>query len=115
ILRGLRAEGGEPSIVLGALAWELRRLARIANTCAQGVQVDQALREQRVWERRRALSKQALNRHSAHRWQVFLQRLSEIDYMIKGVAAGRPWEAILELCLAVAGVELFPSNDRAFR
>lgn len=114
ILRGLRAEGVEPSIILGALAWELRRLARIANACAQGVQVDQALREQQVWERRRALSKQALHRHSARHWQAFLQRLSEIDYMIKGAAVGRPWEAILQLCLAIAGVELFPPNDRVF-
>jgi DNA polymerase-3 subunit delta len=111
ILRGLRAEGVEPTVVLGALAWELRRLVRIASACAQGMQLDQALREQRVWEQRKALSKQALRRHSARRWQTFLQRLSEIDYMIKGAEVGRPWEAILQLCLAIAGVELFPSSN----
>jgi DNA polymerase-3 subunit delta len=114
ILRGLRAEGVEPAVILGALAWELRRLVRIASACAQGVQLDQALREQRIWEQRKALSKQALHRHSARRWQIFLRQLSGIDYMIKGAALGRPWEEILQLCLAIAGVELFPlRNERS--
>ncbi|ADE13723.1 DNA polymerase III, delta subunit [Nitrosococcus halophilus Nc 4] len=108
IWRGLRAEGVDPSVVLGALAWELRRLVRVATACAQGTPVDQALREERVWERRKALSKQALSRHAAYRWRIFLQRLSDIDRMIKGAAKGRPWEAILQLCIAIAGVELFP-------
>ncbi|QBQ53332.1 DNA polymerase III subunit delta [Nitrosococcus wardiae] len=111
IWRGLRAEGVEPTVVLGALAWELRRLVGVASACAQGTPVDQALREQRVWERRKALSKQALSRHSAHRWQVFLQQLGDIDRMIKGAAKGRPWEAILQLCVAIAGVELFPPRQ----
>ncbi|KFI21674.1 DNA polymerase III subunit delta [Nitrosococcus oceani] len=108
IWRGLQAEGVEPVIVVGALAWELRRLARMARVCAEGMPVDQALREQRVWERRKALSKQALSRHSAHRWLLFLRQLGEIDRMVKGAARGRPWEAILQLCLAIAGFELFP-------
>jgi DNA polymerase-3 subunit delta len=111
ILHGLRVEGVEPTVVLGALAWELRRLIRIASACAQGTPVDQALRDQRIWEQRKILSKRALRRHSARRWQTFLQRSSEIDYMIKGAAVGRPWEAILQLCLAIAGVELLPSSN----
>ncbi|MGR6035153.1 MAG: DNA polymerase III subunit delta [Candidatus Nitrosoglobus sp.] len=112
ILGGLRAEGVEPTVVLGALAWELRRLVRIASACAQGMQLDQALREQRVWEQRKALTKQALRRHSARCWQIFLQQLSGIDYIIKGAALGHPWEEILQLCLAIAGVELFPLKDK---
>lgn len=113
IWRGLRAEGLEAPIVLGALAWELRRLARIARACAQGAPVEQALREQRVWGRRKALTKQALSRHPARRWQIFLQRLGEIDGMAKGAERGRPWEAMLQLCLAIAGVELCSFGDES--
>lgn len=110
ILRGLRAEGVEATVVLGAIAWELRRLARMAHACAQGMPVEQALREQRVWDKRKIVSKRALRRHSVQRWYQFLQRLSEIDRMVKGAAEGCPWEAALQLCLAIAGVELFPSR-----
>ncbi|ADJ27418.1 DNA polymerase III subunit delta [Nitrosococcus watsonii] len=110
IWRGLQAEGVEPVIVVGALAWELRRLARMARACAQGKPVDQTLREQRVWERRKIMTKKALSRHSVHRWLLFLQQLGKIDCMVKGAVRGRPWEAILQLCLAIAGAELFPPS-----
>lgn len=114
ILRGLRAEGVEITIILGAIAWELRRLARIAQACAQGAPVDQALREHRVWDKRKIPSKRALRRHSVRRWYIFLQRLGDIDRMAKGAAKGCPWEAVLQLCLAIAGAELFPPRDSRF-
>ncbi|BAW79902.1 DNA polymerase III subunit delta [Candidatus Nitrosoglobus terrae] len=103
VLRGLRSEGVEPTIILGALAWELRRLVRITSAHAQGLSLDQALREQRVWEQHKSLIKQALRRHCARHWLIFLRQLSEIDYMIKGVTLGYPWEELLQLCLMIAG------------
>jgi DNA polymerase III subunit delta len=108
ILQGLRAEGMEAPVVVGALAWELRRLARVANACAQGIAVEQALKQHHIWGPRQTLCKQALRRHGAYRWRIFLHQLSEIDRMVKGVASGCSWEAIFQLCLAIAGVELFP-------
>lgn len=81
----------------------MRRLVRITSAHAQGLSLDQALREQRVWEQHKSLIKQALRRHCARHWLIFLRQLSEIDYMIKGVTLGYPWEELLQLCLMIAG------------
>ncbi|HLA74371.1 MAG TPA: DNA polymerase III subunit delta [Gammaproteobacteria bacterium] len=111
MLSGLRAEGVEPTLLLWALVREVRSLANLAHHCQGGLNVDQALAKQGVWEKRKPLIKQALQRHKPAYWQHLLRRAAHIDLMIKGMAAGNVWDELLQLSLAMAGIRLL--NERA--
>ncbi|CAH9019475.1 DNA polymerase III subunit delta [Candidatus Nitrosacidococcus sp. I8] len=114
ILGGLQVEGVDPLIILGAFAWELRRLVKISQAINhQGVSLEQALNTEKVWVQQKLFMKQALNRHSLHNWLLFLQQLSRIDLMIKGAALGNIWDELLQLCLAIAGTQLFPCQEQS--
>ncbi|CAB1277128.1 DNA polymerase III subunit delta [Candidatus Nitrosacidococcus tergens] len=114
ILEGLRAEGIDILVILGAFAWELRRLARISQAINyQGISLEQALEAEKVWVQQKLLVKQALNRHSLHSWLMFLQQLSRIDLMVKGAVLGNIWDELLQLCLAIAGTQLFPYQNQS--
>lgn len=103
VLRGLRAEGVEPILVLWALTREVRALASMAYDVAQGANSGRVVAAHRVWESRKRLVGAALRRGDAGQWQRLLQRCARIDQMIKGLAAGRPWEELELLLLAMSG------------
>lgn len=107
ILEGLREEGVEPTLVVWAVARELRSLAAMAADCggAPG-RIEQVIAAQRVWQKRKPLVKRALQSHSLHDWQSYLRAAARCDRVIKGVAAGNIWDELLELCMAIAGVAL---------
>ncbi len=106
ILAGLRREGVEPVLVLWALARELRALARMAARVENGEAVEAVLAGQRVWDKRKPLMRAALARHGRRRWQGLLRRAARIDRLVKGQAPGNAWDELLQLALAMAGVEL---------
>ncbi|MGY4532976.1 DNA polymerase-3 subunit delta [Pseudomonas sp. TE3786] len=107
-LEGLRGEGVDSTVVLWALARELRLLATIAQQFGQGVPLEKAFSQARppVWDKRRPLVSKALQRHSAARWNKMLQDAQRIDAQIKGQAAGDPWLDISRLTLLLAGQRL---------
>ena len=114
MLEGLKGEGVEPSIILWALARELRLLGSLSAQYAQGVPMEKAFSQARppVWEKRRPLVSKALQRHTTTRWAQMLGDAQVIDAQIKGQAQGSVWEGLARLSLAMAGVQLPQSNQQ---
>ncbi|HKK05888.1 MAG TPA: DNA polymerase III subunit delta [Gammaproteobacteria bacterium] len=106
IVYGLRAEGVTPVLVVWALAREVRALAAMAFEVEHGAGPDAAMARQRVWDKRKPLVGKALRRHSAGRWRALLAQCGHADRVVKGAAAGSPWEELLQLAEAMAGIEL---------
>ncbi|MBI5450936.1 MAG: DNA polymerase III subunit delta [Gammaproteobacteria bacterium] len=104
ILDGLRGEGIEPPVVLWALSRELRLLARLSEGMRQE-SFDSLCAALRVWESRKGLLRQGLQRHRPGAWRGMLLRAARIDRMIKGLdAVGNVWDELLQLSLMMAGL-----------
>jgi len=73
ILDNLKAEDTEPTIILWSIARELRVLINMSLGA-----------EQNVWDKRKALFRQALSRHKTNSLQNLLQQAASIDRIIKG-------------------------------
>lgn len=109
ILTGLQEEGVEPTIVLWALAREIRSLAVQSYILTQGVAVEKILQEQKVWEKRKPLVRAALQRHSFMIWRQLLQQASNVDRTIKGLIKGNVWDMLAQLSLAITGKKIVNS------
>ncbi|MGA9854106.1 MAG: DNA polymerase III subunit delta [Gammaproteobacteria bacterium] len=101
ILMGLEEEGTEPTFILWALMREIRSLAGMAWDIRSGLPLQRALAS--VWEKRRALVQKALDRHHYKDWHELLALASHTDRVLKGQAAGRPWDELLNLSVKLAG------------
>jgi DNA polymerase III subunit delta len=108
ILDGLRQEGTEPPMIIGALTYTLRELANLAWQIETGTPAQQVLG--RVWQQRRPLFQQALKRGKARDWQRLLARAAQVDRISKGQARGQPWDELLNLAGSLAGLHLSGPN-----
>jgi len=106
ILTSLKGENIEPTLILWALARELRNLATMAHSLTMGSALERILQEQRVWEKRKPLIRAALQRHHLNNWHTLILYASNIDRMIKGVKSGNVWDELQRLSLAIAGLKL---------
>lgn len=104
ILEGLRQEGTEPPMIIGALTYTLRELANLAWQIEAGTPAQQVLGK--VWQQRRPLFQQALRRGRARDWQRLLARAARVDRVTKGQAPGQPWDELLNLTASLAGLHL---------
>ena len=104
VLHGLRSEGIEPLLVLWALTREVRALAGMAYDVSQGGTPGHAMAAQKVWESRKRLVGAALRRGDVRHWQQLLLQCAHIDRVIKGLAAGRPWDELETLVVAMSGI-----------
>jgi len=109
ILNGLRAEGVEPTLVVWALAREIRSMASMTKELAAGTGMDQVLAKYRVWARRKPLIRGALQRHRLTRWWAMLCHAARIDRTIKGGMSGNTWDELLQLALLMATAKKFTS------
>ena len=110
ILDSLRGEGIEPVLANWALHQEIRRLATLAFARDHGQALEAALAEQKVWEKRKPLLRQALQRLALSDCRDLLRACSQTDRIIKGAEAGSPWDALLANGLRLAGVELLAAD-----
>jgi len=101
MLDGLRGEGTALPLVLWAIAEEARAMARVKAAMGAGRPLAQALREARVWGPRQDLMPSALNRLTSAELIGSLRRAAEVDRMIKGLADGDVWDALLQLGLSL--------------
>jgi DNA polymerase-3 subunit delta len=101
-LAGLRGEGIEPPVILWVLTKELRTLYRCAELVTQGQSADRAIDGAGVWERRKPLMKQALQRLNQTQLGALLQLAQQIDVAIKGGAPDNPWLLLDRLILGLA-------------
>ena len=111
IFQGLRGEGVEPTLVLWALSREIRAMANMAWSLAQGTGLNQVLSQNRVWDKRKASVTAGLKRHTSRRWQGFLYQAAEVERVIKGRATGAIWDELVQLSLKVAGINLIPKKS----
>lgn len=101
ILKGLEEEGTEPTFILWALTREIRSLTGVAWDIRGGLPQQRALAS--VWEKRRTLVQIALGRHQHQDWHKLLALAAHTDRVLKGQAAGRPWDELLNLSVSLAG------------
>lgn len=100
VLAALRREGAQPALVGWALAREIGLLARLRFAVDSGEALDAALTRQRVWRRRQPAVKRAVSRYSWSALRALLAAAAQADATIKGVAPGRPWDALTGLVIA---------------
>lgn len=104
ILNALKGEGVEPVLVLWSLTRDVRQLVGMADPVARGEAVAKVLTRFRIWQNRKEVFSKALNRLSGQTCSALLRRCAELDKVIKGQAAGRPWDELLQLSMQIAGV-----------
>ena len=101
MLDGVRGEGAAPPLVLWVIAEETRAMARVKAAMDAGQPLAQALREARMWGPRQQLMPHALQRLTSTQLIAALRRAAEVDRMIKGLADGDVWDALLQLGLSM--------------
>jgi len=101
ILFCLKEEGIDPILILWSLTKEIRTLASMAYQVSRHTSVEKVLLEQRVWEKRKPLLRQALQRHSVTTWRRLLHHACKIDQTIKGLQVGNIWDELTTLCLKI--------------
>ncbi len=102
-LRGLHQEGTEATVVLWAIARELRILAVAHEAIFRGKSADSALQEQGVWQKRVPLLKAALRRLKPGHIRILLRQAGAVDRAVKGMRVASPWEELTSLALGAAG------------
>jgi DNA polymerase-3 subunit delta len=108
MLRGLQAEGSQPTVVLWALARELRTLYQCAEQVEQGLGIDRALQNNRVWDRRKPITKTALKRLQSQQLGKLLQLANRIDQAVKGINQDNEWDLLEQLLVATAAKPALP-------
>ena len=102
ILRGLKASGEEPVVILWALTREIRSMVLMAGEKNLGIPIGQVYKKYRVWDKRIPIVQSGLSRHSEVKWSLLLQRAIQVDKIIKGVEKGNPWDELLDLGFSMA-------------
>jgi len=100
ILTSLKNEKTEPTLILWALARELRTLITMAQQLEQGKSIETVM--QRVWQQRKPYIKRALQQHKTRALQHMLRQCAAIDRTIKGAKPGNIWIELDKLCLRLA-------------
>ncbi len=101
-LRGLRAEGVDPIMILWALARECNLLSDLQEEIQNGKEIYRSLNEHKVWKSRASIVCQALERHSLKTLQNLISRATEIDAAIKGQSSLNPWLIIEDLVVTLS-------------
>ncbi|MFV2060157.1 MAG: DNA polymerase III subunit delta [Gammaproteobacteria bacterium] len=109
ILYGLKAEGVTPILINWSLSREIRSLLKMKNSMESGNTLELVFRQNRVWDKRKILVKNALNRHSGLSLQALLRKANKTDRIIKGNEIGNLWDELLQLSLGIAGLRYLPS------
>ena len=98
-LFGLRAEGEDALAVLGALAFEIRRLAAIAERHEHGEPLERAVESERG-KRHYAAAVRRLGKRGLYE---LLECAERVDRCTKGLEPGDEWEELLALVIRAAG------------
>jgi DNA polymerase-3 subunit delta len=103
ILEGLEGEGEALPRILWVLAEDIRALARVQSGLSEGQALPELLNAARVWrEPRKTLISRAARAVPAAAVRNALRHAARIDRMAKGVAAGDPWNELLQLGMRFA-------------
>ncbi len=108
MLAGLRAEGMATPVILWALAREIRALASISRSVANGARPEQAMAQAKVWSSRQPLVRKGLQRMPAIRWERLLSHCQYADSAVKGAIRTDPWLLLEQITLGMCGVSVLP-------
>ncbi|MGH8314145.1 MAG: DNA polymerase III subunit delta, partial [Steroidobacterales bacterium] len=108
ILAGLKNEGTEPPLVLWALARDVRQLWQGEWRARSGGQAAAAP----AWPRPSPALERARKRANRMPLDQLMRDCGRIDRMIKGHAAGDPWDALARMATTVAGITDTTREDR---
>lgn len=108
MLSGLRAEGLATPVVLWALAREIRAMANISRSIANGTRPEQAMAQARVWSSRQPLVRKGLQRLPARGWEQLLGHCQYADTVVKGAVRADPWLLLEQITLIMCGISVLP-------
>ncbi|MEO7387517.1 MAG: DNA polymerase III subunit delta, partial [Gammaproteobacteria bacterium] len=106
VLGGLREEGIAAALVLWSLVRETLVLVDAGVRAGREGSVAQAVQGAGVWQSRSDLYVRALRHHKPGSLRRLLRMAGRADQIVKGARTGEPWNALLELTLALAGCPL---------
>ncbi|MBR9911846.1 MAG: DNA polymerase III subunit delta [Gammaproteobacteria bacterium] len=102
-LHGLKGEGTDATVVLWALAREIRTLSQIAHGLENGQSFDRIARSSGVWDKRKPLVSRAAKRLRSNQLQLLLRKANSVDKTIKGLRSGDAWDELMDLVLNLSG------------
>lgn len=102
ILDGLKGEGIAPAVVLWALHREIVTIAGISADVAKGLSAEHAFSRARVWEKRKPLIRQALQRLKTPTLLALLGICQQADASAKGAEPLDPWLLLERLSLELS-------------
>lgn len=102
-LQGLREEGTEATLMLWALTKEVRQILQIQEACAQGQNLEAAIRNSGVWQKRQPLVHKAVRRTSPETAAELLKLCRLVDRAIKSNRHGDPWLKMQSLVMGLSG------------
>ncbi len=102
-LQGLKGEGTDATVILWALAREIRTLNQVQHAVQQGQPLDRAAQNAGVWDKRKPLVSNALRRLKQAQLQMLLRKANGIDKAIKGLRNADAWDELMDLTLNLSG------------
>lgn len=109
ILKGLEAEGTEPTLVLWSLSRELRTLLTLKQSNNGSPITEQQFKSNRVWGKKKRYISSAYQRHDKDNLQKLLQFCNSTDQAIKGIYNQSPWLILTTSLLTLANQQTSPA------
>ncbi|MBL8200487.1 MAG: DNA polymerase III subunit delta [Chromatiales bacterium] len=103
VLGGLREEGTAAALVLWSLVREALVLVDAGIRASRDGSAARGVQGAGVWQSRSDLYIRALRHHKPGTLRRLLRMAGRADQVVKGARPGEPWNALLELTLALAG------------
>lgn len=103
ILHGLQREGVAAPLVMWSLSREIGSVVDVVFRVSSGTSVARAMADAGVWRSRQRLIDRAARSLDLNSARRLLAGASRADRIVKGARRGQPWNALLELTLALAG------------
>ncbi len=110
ILLGLEREGIAAPLVMWSLARECGLVADIVCRVKAGASAGKAMSDAGVWRSRQRLLNGAVRSRNLNSALMLLEQASDTDRIVKGAKRGQPWNALMELTMALAGQGRAGSN-----
>ena len=101
ILDGLRSEGEPITLVVWQLGEDLHALGAVQEAIARGQGLATAVRNVRVWGKRQTALERAARRVKESDLLPLLSKLAKLDALAKGLGDGDPWDALVDIALAL--------------
>jgi len=102
ILNGLRAEGTATVLILWSISEDVRALGKVLQSTLRGSNINNALRDARVWGPRQGSIEHAARRLKLPHAERAMLQAARVDKIIKGLLQGDVWDEFLQLGLRFA-------------